>query len=53
MKAKKTKKCVEFYVSPNGNDLWSGLVAEVREGDGPFATIGRARDADSRVEGEG
>lgn len=38
---------VRFYVSPRGNDAWSGLRAE-RDGaksDGPFATLGRARDA--------
>jgi len=35
-----------FYVAPNGNDDWSGKLAEPNaEGDdGPFATLERARD---------
>ena len=38
-------KAVEFFVSPQGNDSWSGRLAAPTAGDGPFATIGRARDA--------
>src|SRR5690242_3359399 len=36
-----------FYVSPDGNDTWSGTVADANAGrtDGPFATPARARDA--------
>jgi hypothetical protein len=36
-----------FYVSPSGNDTWSGILAEANESktDGPFATLGKARDA--------
>lgn len=36
-----------FFVSPQGDDRWSGLMAEPGPGktDGPFATLGRARDA--------
>src|SRR5690242_13421202 len=34
-----------FYVSPKGKDRWSGEWAEPRKNEGPFATIGRARDA--------
>jgi parallel beta-helix repeat protein len=36
-----------FYVSPQGNDAWSGAHPEPNVGrtDGPFATIARARDA--------
>lgn len=36
-----------FYVSPTGNDAWSGTLADVVSDatDGPFATIARARDA--------
>ncbi|MGO6726616.1 right-handed parallel beta-helix repeat-containing protein (plasmid) [Rhizobium ruizarguesonis] len=36
-----------FYVSPDGNDTWSGLLptANQQGGDGPFASIERARDA--------
>ena len=38
-----------LYVAPNGNDAWSGTLAEPRGGDGPFATIPRARDAIRRL----
>lgn len=34
-----------LYVAPNGHDAWSGRLAEPKEQDGPFATLGRARDA--------
>jgi hypothetical protein len=35
-----------LYVAPNGNDSWSGRLATPNgRGDGPFATIERARDA--------
>ncbi|RPH96588.1 MAG: right-handed parallel beta-helix repeat-containing protein, partial [Calditrichaeota bacterium] len=36
-----------FYVSPSGNDSWSGTLPEANIGqsDGPFATPERARDA--------
>jgi len=36
-----------FYVSPEGNDAWSGKLAEhnAAKSDGPFATLTRARDA--------
>ena len=36
-----------FYVSPRGNDAWSGKLAEPNRAgtDGPFATLARARDA--------
>ena len=34
-----------LYVAPNGSDAWSGKVAEPKDNDGPFASIGRARDA--------
>ena len=36
-----------FYVSPLGNDAWSGKLAEPNRAgtDGPFATLTRARDA--------
>jgi parallel beta-helix repeat protein len=36
---------LSLYVAPNGNDAWSGKLAEPRDSDGPFASIGRARDA--------
>ncbi|SRR5579885_980589 len=35
-----------FYVSPMGNDSWSGKFAQpTGHADGPFATVARARDA--------
>lgn len=36
-----------YYVAPDGNDGWSGRLAEPGPdgADGPFATLGRARDA--------
>ena len=40
-------KAADFYVSPKGNDTWSGELAEpnAKGTDGPFATVERARDA--------
>ncbi len=37
----------DFYVAPNGSDNWSGTLAEPNQAktDGPFATIGRAKEA--------
>ncbi|MFW6161540.1 MAG: right-handed parallel beta-helix repeat-containing protein [Planctomycetota bacterium] len=37
----------DFYVSPNGSDLWSGRLATPNASgtDGPFATLQQARDA--------
>ena len=37
----------DFYVSPAGNNSWSGRLAapNAERSDGPFATIGRVRDA--------
>jgi len=39
--------CADYYVSPNGNDSWSGELEEPNKGqtDGPFRTLERARDA--------
>jgi len=44
-----------FYVATNGNDAWSGTLAEPNEGktDGPFATLERARDAIRKLKGHG
>ena len=38
---------IMFFISPTGNDNWSGKVADVNQDktDGPFATLERARDA--------
>ena len=33
-----------IYVATNGNDAWSGTIPKPRDGDGPFATMQRARD---------
>lgn len=37
----------DFYLSPAGSDHWSGTLAapNADKSDGPFATLGRARDA--------
>jgi len=37
----------DFYLSPNGNDDWSGTLAKTNENktDGPFASLERAREA--------
>ena len=42
-----------FYVSPLGNDRWSGLLADPNEErtDGPFATLFKARDAIRQLKG--
>lgn len=34
---------LEIFVSPKGNDTWSGLLAEPRTNDGPIQTLGRAQ----------
>ena len=36
---------VKFYVSTDGNDSWSGTRPQAAQGDGPFRTLERARDA--------
>ena len=35
----------DFFVSPKGNDHWSGRLAEPNKDDGPFATVARAQQA--------
>ncbi|MBN2374932.1 MAG: right-handed parallel beta-helix repeat-containing protein [Sedimentisphaerales bacterium] len=37
----------DFYISPDGDDSWSGKLAETNaeQADGPFATLERAREA--------
>ena len=37
-------RAVEFFVSPRGNDNWSGKFAEPGEKDGPRATVAQARE---------
>jgi hypothetical protein len=46
---------VQLYVSPQGNDSWSGALAEPNgaKTDGPFATPTRARDEIVRLKAEG
>ena len=34
-----------YYVSPDGNDQWSGAKAQAGDGDGPFATVQKALEA--------
>ena len=45
---------MEYYVSLQGNDGWSGtLAAPMVDGtDGPFATLERARDAIRELKGD-
>ena len=38
----------DFFVSPKGNDRWSGRLADPDENDGPFATVARARKPSGR-----
>ena len=42
-----TKIKADFYVSPTGNDRWSGTLSEPNATltDGPFATLEKAREA--------
>ncbi|MCE5236903.1 right-handed parallel beta-helix repeat-containing protein [bacterium] len=44
-----------FYVSPAGNDAWSGTLSAPAAGrkDGPFATLTRARDAIRALKAKG
>ncbi|MDP2982700.1 MAG: right-handed parallel beta-helix repeat-containing protein [Candidatus Latescibacter sp.] len=42
-----------FYVSPSGNDSWSGTKAEMTASDGPFATISRAKEAVCALKAQG
>ncbi len=49
------EKSMEFYVSPQGKDTWSGMQPEPDAGgnDGPFATLEAARDAIRRLKRRG
>ena len=40
-----TPLTADFFVSPKGNDHWSGRLAEPDKDDGPFATVARAQQA--------
>mgnify|MGYP001770787651 CR=1 FL=1 len=48
-------KPMNFYVSPQGNDSWSGMLASPnrQKTDGPFATLERARDAIRQLKRQG
>lgn len=44
------QKTINFYVSPNGNDSWSGrLPSENKDNDGPFRTLEKANDEISEM----
>src|SRR3990167_5752472 len=42
-----------LYVAPNGNDAWSGRLAEPKDTDGPLATLQQARDAIRKLKKQG
>lgn len=42
-----------LYVAPGGNDAWSGRSAEPGGGDGPLATLQRARDEIRKLKKQG
>ena len=42
-----------LYVSADGKDAWSGRVAAPATGDGPFASLERARDEIRKIRGAG
>ncbi|MGD9518485.1 MAG: right-handed parallel beta-helix repeat-containing protein [Armatimonadota bacterium] len=44
---------ITLYVAPDGNDTWSGRQAKAGEGDGPFASLERARDEIRRLKQAG
>ena len=46
---------IVFYISTEGNDAWSGTLAEPNQdgADGPFATLGKARDAIRHLKTQG
>ena len=41
-----TKKPIKFYISPSGNDSWSGTLAKTNSNhtDGPFLTLEKAKE---------
>jgi len=50
-----TIKTLKFYVSPSGNDTWTGQLNQTNEdnNDGPFATLEGARNAIRKMKAEG
>lgn len=53
--SQRSRTGMEFYVSTNGNDNWSGSLAypNATKTDGPFETLERARDAIRELKSEG
>jgi hypothetical protein len=53
--AKDPEPAADFYVAANGNDAWSGKLAEPahEKTDGPFRTLERARDAVRKLKASG
>lgn len=53
--ANQATKPIVFYVSPKGDDSWSGTLAQANADrtDGPFASLEAARDAIRRLKTEG
>ncbi len=49
----KTPAGLTLYVSTTGNDEWSGRKPDPQDGDGPFATVERARDEIRRLKKQG
>ena len=43
---------ISFYVSPEGDDSWSGQSADPQGGDGPFVTFDRAQQAVRKLKRE-
>ena len=41
-----------YYVSPAGNDAWTGRCPSAEDGDGPFLTLGRAQEAVAQMRAE-
>ena len=44
---------MNFFVSKDGNDQWSGTLDSPAAGDGPFASLDRARDTIRKLKLEG
>lgn len=53
--AEEQVKSTTYYVAVNGNDTWSGTLAEpdAAKADGPFATLDRARDEIRKLKASG
>lgn len=49
----KSGDTISFYIATDGNDDWSGTVADTSGDDGPFATLEKARDAIRNIKADG